>query len=168
MTIAELFFENIILIIFRLLNFAVLMGLAWYLGKRYGWPALRAARDAYYLYFHNLSRSHTQLLKEHEYLLDQKEQDRQESTRLKERLMRWRAAVDERDNVVARERLQRIEKAKERILLQQKTVAQSQLYAQVIPQAIKQARISLAGQAKTDSAQERMFQKIMTVLHKVD
>lgn len=167
MTFAEmLLFENLILIIFKLLNFGIIIGLIVYGFKKYAAPALKQAWDEYVTQFAQLSNTHDQRMDEHDGIVQQIAQDEAEYARLKERLMRWRASIDEKKMQDETQRAEQIEAAKERIALQQKTITQSQLQAQIMPAALKQARERLAQELHAQEKQQRMFEKIVTHLAK--
>lgn len=167
MTFAELLLvENLILVFFKLLNFGIIIGLIGYAIHKYAVPMLRESRDAAIAFFQQLTNKHDQRLKEYEGVLNQIAQDEAEYARLKERLMRWRADIDEKKAREHAEQSGRIEAARKRIEIQQQTIMENRLYARIMPQAIKHARQQMSKEFGSKEKQQQMFEKIISQLAK--
>jgi hypothetical protein len=158
--------DQVVLIVFRGINFGVLIGIMGYLFKRYGLPTIREQLAAYWAYFQDLANTH-RLLKKEQQLVEQsiiahqKEQDI-----LKERLMRWRARIDELNNQLNIEKEERIAVLKERLLKQQKQIDHHRMFQQIVPLAIAQARNDLEQEARSETMQKKIFDEIMPIMRK--
>lgn len=156
--------DHIVLILFRLINFGVLIGVISYLFKRYGLPEIRQQLAAYWAYFEGLANTH-HLLKKEQQMIDRSIiQNQKEQDILKERLMRWRAYVDERNNALMREKEERAKKLKEQILEQQKQIDQHRMFKKIMPQAVAQARSIWQQKAKNEAEQHKIFDTIMAIM----
>ena len=162
-----LFIEDVIVFVFRIINFAVLLGLLGYGFKRYGLPVLRESYQAYYGYFESLSYYHSRLLNESNDIDQLQEKDRQEQELLKKRMMQWKSAVESKHDLLEQQyQKQRIE-LDERLKIQQEKIREYRLKAQIMPLAVADARKRLIERAATAKFQHAILQKTKTLLRKV-
>lgn len=156
--------KQLIIVSFRLINFAVLIALILYLVKKYGLPLLAKSMQEHKDYFLGLTSTHQRLKKEQQLLEKKIVDDQQEQFSLKERLMRWLASVDDQKKKLHALKDERKKMLKERMLFQQKQVARHRLYHAVMADALAQARNTLENQSATPQAQKEMFDAIAQAL----
>lgn len=149
--------KQIILIVFKLLNFAVLIGLFWWLWRRYGRSYMLEELNEQIQRQDGLQRTHTVLQQEKKLIAHSYHTEQQEREQLKERLSSWRDALERTRSEREQWRRERQEQLKERIAKQLHTVEQYQLYHQLYAQAIQDARMKLEKQYETANAQKQFM-----------
>ncbi len=158
--------NQIVLIIFRLINFGVLIGLAGFLYKRYGLPIIQEGLAQYRAYFEGLFLTHRRLKKEQQLIENTIINDRKEQDILKERLMCWLASVEDQNKLLILEKEKRKKMLKDRMILQQKKIAEHRLFNTVLSQALIEARQTLAQRSKNEAVQTKMFDSIVSMMRK--
>lgn len=156
--------EQIVLIFFRIINLGVLIGLFFYLYKRYGLPVIKQNYDTYRSYFQTLLHTHYDLLRQERRVEKKIENDAKEQDALKERLMRWLASVDDQNKLLSIDREERKKKLKEQMMMQKKTITQNRILEIVTSDALAQARTTLELYAKDETFQIKMFDKMRSMM----
>jgi hypothetical protein len=150
-----------VLIVFRIINFAVIIGIIGYLFKKYGLPEIREQLKAYWDYFEGLANTH-RLLKKEQQMIDRTiVQNQKEQDVLKERLMRWRAHVDQQNNQLILEKDERAKKLRAIMVEQQRQINQHRIFKKIMSPAIAQARATWQEQAKDKSVQHKVIATII-------
>lgn len=157
-------FEQIVLFVFRLINFGVLVGVASYLFKRYGLPILKQNLGHYRSYFDGMINTHRRLKQEQRLIEKQMISDSKEQDILKERLMRWLANVDDQNKRMRAKRTERKKRLKEEVALQQKQILQNHIFDMIMSEAVEEARKTLVIRAKSEKVQQAMFDKAAALM----
>lgn len=158
--------NQLVLIFFKLVNFGVIIGLAWYLFKRYGLPDVHHSLQEQRAYLENLAMMHRDLQQEQQMIEQQIHDDRKEQDVLKEHLMRWLARVDENNKKLLLQREERKKKLQELVVAQQKQIMQHRMLATVLPQALVEAHRAMETAAKDESVQYKMFDTAVSIMHR--
>lgn len=158
--------NHIVLVLFKFINFGVLAGLAWYLFKRYGLPIIRQNLIDYRGYFQELGSTHYHLKQEQRLIEQQIINDRKEQDLLKERLMRWRAHIDDQNKQLLIAREERKKKLKELVAVQQKQIMQHRIFATIMSQALQDARKTLQTAAQDESVQYKIFDTAVSIMRR--
>lgn len=158
--------NHLVLIFFKLLNFGIIIVLAGYLFKRYGLPTVQQGIREYRAYFEGLAYTHRSL-KEEELMVEQQIiKDRTEQDFLKERLMRWRAHVNDQNKKLIIEREKRKKILQNIIAVQQKQIMQHRLFSTMMPQVLMEAYRTLKTEAADESVQYKIFDKALSTMHR--
>ena len=154
-----------IIILFKLLNFGVLLGIIQYLWRKYGKPYMadqlaqqREVRDG-------MKRTHTVLLQEKKSIARTNRIEEKERSQLKEQLQLWRHAIEQEREAVNHERAVRQEALKKRITDQIQCVEQHQQYDELYKKALHEVRAHLE-QQYAESAAQKQF--LATMLKRMD
>ncbi len=155
-----------VLVFFKLLNFGVIIGLAWYLFKRYGLPTVQQGLIEYRAYFEGLATTHRSLQEEELMIEQQIIKDRKEQDLLKERLMRWLANVDDQNKKLIIEREERKKKIQELTSIQQKQITQHRIFSTIMPQALMEAYRTVRMAAKDESVHYKIFDRAISIMRR--
>lgn len=158
--------NQIVLIFFKLVNFGVIIGLGWYLFKRYGLPDVKYNLQEQRAYLENLATMHRDLKQEQQMIEQQIVLDRQEQDVLKAHLMRWLARVDEENKKLMHQKEERKRKLQDLVIAQQKQIMQHRIFAAVMPQALLEAHDAMEVVAKDESVQHKMFDAAIAIMHR--
>ncbi len=152
---------QIILIFFRLLNFAVLIGIFWYLWYRFGKPYLQAEYDVQIGHLDTLSRTHTVLRKEHSYIKKLIRAEDEDRAVLKERLFVWREAVGKEHEAMEVALDERRKKLDSSLKEQIARVSEYRMYTTVRGEALQELKQKLTKQFATEQSQERFISSLL-------
>ena len=152
---------QIILIVFRLINFAVLIGIFWYLWRRFGKQYVQAGYDQQQDHLDTLARTHTVLRKEATSIKKTISGEDEERSSLKERLFMWRQAVSNEHASLQEHLDKRREQLDRRLKEQIQRVAEYRLYQAVRDEAIKEVRDQLSQQYAAKASQEMFVARII-------
>ncbi len=150
-----------ILIFFRLANFGVLIGIFWYLWKRFGRQIVQSAYNAQIDYLDTLSRTHTVLRKEHNNIKKTIRFEDEDRAMLKERLFTWRQAVDKEHYAMATALDDRKKKLDIRLKEQIARVSEYRLYQSVKGDALAEIKENLSSKFAAEKSQELFISKAM-------
>ncbi len=153
--------DQSILIFFRLLNFAVIVGIMRYLWKRFGRSYAVTAYEKELEYFEGLTHTHTVLLQEERLIKKGVKADNAERFALKERLFVWREAVQKEQDALGVEKEQRTRMLAERMQEQVRRVSEYRLYHQIQKEAIDEVRNRLRKQYASVQGQQQVIESIM-------
>jgi type II secretory pathway component PulJ len=156
--------EHIIRIGFRFINFAALLGLIWFLFKKYMLPYIKTQMHAQDSQETQLRAMHTLLKKDMRAVEQAIVRDQEEQEYLKERIVLWKKQVDAKFARLKSHRDLRIVLLQKRLAAQIKQIQQNQLNEHVLPNAIKQARAQLAQQFRQTNSQEQFMKELMRSL----
>jgi len=87
--------EEIIVFVFRIINFFVIVGLIIYVFKRYLLKIILAQIEEKKALIHGLISTDRMLIRQRNAMSRKIAEDQEDQSCLKEKLMRWRAAIDE-------------------------------------------------------------------------
>ncbi len=153
--------DQSILIFFRFLNFAVVIGIMGYLWKRFGRSYVVTAYEKEQGYFESLTRTHTVLRQEERLIKNGIKTDNTERSTLKERLFAWREGVQKEQDILEVEKENRTRILAERLRDQVRRVSEYQLYRQIQKEAIDEIRTRLHKQYASTQMQEQVIESIM-------
>ncbi len=158
--------NHFVLIFFKLFNFGIIIALAGYLFKRYGLPMIEQGIREYRTYLEGLAYTHRSL-KEEEIMVEQQIiNDRKEQDFLKERLMRWRASVNDQNKQLIVEREERKKMLHTIIAVQQKQIMHQRLFTTMMPQVLMEAYRTLKTEAVDESVQYKIFDQALSTMHR--
>ncbi len=158
--------KQIILIVFRLLNFAVLLGMVVYLWKKYGRSLVVSEYEKEHESLKSLSTMHTVLHKQERDLQKIFTADTHERSTLKERLFIWREAIQKEQDELALEKEKRMQALNDRMNDQVKRVSEYRLYQQLQKEVIEQVRDRLRTEYATDAKQQEVLKSVMQRLER--
>lgn len=158
--------EQMITVLFKFLNFVLLLGLMLYGVKVYLLPGLKEQLTKYRAYLEGLRRSHRALQKDANVLKKGMSEDEEQQERLKKQVKQWRTVVQEQRDDLVREREERKEALLKRFKENKEQISLYRTYKQVVPEAIEQSRKELTKQFAHNAQQERFIKKIMIDLRK--
>ena len=158
--------ELIIIIFFRLLNFAVLLGLAFYLCGVYLFPTLKEQLAKCKEYLAGLRRAHLSLKKDERMLKKEIVTDREWQSELKEKLLQWRSVVHDQRKQLKQDRDARKQILQQRMEEHKHRVGLYRLYKVVTPEAIIDARKLLEKKFASDDLQKRFVQTVIADMRK--
>lgn len=153
--------DTMILIVFRCINFGVLIGIAWYCFNYYGLPSIRQALAEYYTYFEDLLNAHYNLQREQRIVEQAITDNRKEQDKLKERLMRWKASVEAHNKQLFVQKEERKKKLKEHLLEQQKRINQHRIFKIALSQSLAESRNVLIKMVDNKNVQHKIFDSII-------
>ncbi len=158
--------EQIVIVLFRLLNFGVLIGLIFYGYKAYLLPEMKKKWEELKEMFAGMRRSHRHLQKEKRGVENFIVQDRQWQAALQEKVLRWQSLVGDRREQLLKERARRKRILDKQMEEQQNQVALYRAYKQVAPDALKEAREALKKKFDSGNAQQQFMNAVITALRK--
>ncbi len=135
--------ENIVGIVFRVINFGVLIGLAVYFFKKHALPIIKqqiADKQAFIVSLHNQEQM---LEQEKEEVTKRIIEDEQQWMHLKDTFDQWRTTVSQVYAEHEKERQQRIRTLQDRAENRMQQVTSMRLSVRVFPQALEQAGAEL-------------------------
>lgn len=150
--------NQIVLIFFRLLNFAVLLGIFYFMWRRFGRQAVQDAFDQEEENLNALSRTHIMLRKENDYIKKAVRAEHEERTVLKERLFMWRDAVSKRHQAMERTLDERRKKLDARLSEQVERVGEFRLLKAVQDDVLLQAKKGFEDQYSSEETQQKMLE----------
>jgi hypothetical protein len=155
--IAMVLDKQLILIIFKLINFGVLIGLGYVLWRKYARSYLMAEFNKKYAYQDGLQQTHTRLQQEKKHIAKIYQGDQQEREQLKERLSSWRDALEHER--ISREQYKREQQEllKKRVAEQLAAIEQHHLLNQLYKEAMGDARIKLEKHFSDKNAQKEFM-----------
>ncbi len=145
---------KIVELVFQLLNFIVIIGLIGFLFKKYILNGIRAQMRAHESVVVSLKKSFHMLTRNYQLLDREIEHERQMQYELKQKVMRWRADVEQLHEQMTHERNERSKELKVQTEQQIKEIQKHMLYQEALPRALKKARIQLAKQFEDEKAQK--------------
>ncbi len=153
--------DQSILIFFRLLNFAVIVGIMGYLWKRFGRSYVVTAYEKEQEYLESLTRTHTVLRQEERLIKNGIKADNTDRSTLKERLFAWRETIQKEQDALEVEKEHRTRMLAERMQEQVRRVSEYRLYRQIQKEAIDEVRTRLHKQYASAQMQEQIIESIM-------
>lgn len=157
-------FTELVSVIFRILNFAALVWLGWYLFKKYGLPLIKSQMNAKQAYLEELKAHHTMMVRDIRDVERTLVEDREQQDWLKEQLMRWRGAVEAERARCERQKEQRAALLQKRLALQVNEIQANRIREEVLPKAVERAREVLAQQYADGQTQRAFMTRIMTTM----
>ncbi len=146
-----------IVILFKLLNFGLLLGIMQYLWRKYGKPymvdQLAQQREEH----DGMKRTHTVLLQEKKSIARTNRIEEKERSQLKEQLQLWRHAIEQERETVNHEREIRQKALKKRIIDQVQCVEKHQQYDELYKRALHEVRAQLERQYAESAAQKQFL-----------
>lgn len=147
-------------IFFRLLNFALLIGVLIYIYKKYIHASLQQAVRQKQIHKEGLQHKENTLQEEwHQLAVHQQAADAY-IAQLKERIAVWQQYIQEQQQRREREHQQQCLKQKERIAVQHSYIQSEQLKRLVVPEAVEQATKELQKQFASPEAQRQFIASI--------
>ena len=159
-------FENIVLIVFRLINFGVLLFLFWYGARRYMMPTVMKNMQAVRTYLEGLLQTHNRLKGEKALVERRIELDRKEQDFLKERLMRWKASVEDYNEKTLRNKESRKKEFEKMLLEKYKAMQHRRIYHKIMNETIDHARRVLQKKAEQESVQKEIIGNAFKLMQK--
>lgn len=156
--------SHFIIVFFKLVNFGIILFLGAYLFKRYVVPSIRAQMQADTHMFASLQKSYHMLMRHYQLLDKEIEDDRYVQADLKQKIMRWRAHLKQKERELEDERVRRTKRLAHLVARQEKEISTQLLYQQILPTAVNQARDQLEKEFAQESAQEQYLNRVM---HKI-
>lgn len=153
--------DQAVIIFFRLLNFAVLIGIMVYLWRKYGRLYVVAEYEKWQNYLTSLTQTYTLLHQEDRSIKRGYKNDEQERSELRERLFAWRDAVQKEESSLADEKEKRVHELGERMKEQAIRVQECRLYRQIQKEAVSEVRDRLSKEYSSSAAQEQVIGSIM-------
>lgn len=151
---------------FKLLNFVVLLGVIFYVFRKYLLPGLKKELADYVAYLDGLRRS-LQMLQNDVYVTQKAiESDIVTQEQLKEYVKRWHAAVAEQRAVLIREREERKGALIKRYEEHKEQIAFYGSYKRLVPEVIEQVRADLIKLFTNETKQQRFITTMMRDLPK--
>lgn len=157
-------FQQAVAALFELINCAVLIGLIAFLFKKYLLGSIRAQMSAQVEFIGSLRESFHMLTRNYQLLDREIEHERQVQYELKEKVMRWRAQVEQLHEQVQHERDERKNMAASQAKDQIKQVKRHMIYQEVLPRALDDARAELEKKFSDPQAQKEYLAHAVTVL----
>ena len=154
-----------IIVLFKLLNFGVLLVIIQYLWRKYGKPYMADQLAQQREEHDGLKRTHTVLLQEKKFIARTNRIEEKERSQLKEQLQGWRHAIEQEREVVNYEREMRQAALKKRITEQVRCVEQHQQYDKLYKAALGEVRAQLEAQYAAPAAQKQF---LATMLKRMD
>ncbi len=153
--------DQSVIIFFRLLNFAVIVGIMGYLWKRFGRSYVVTAYEKEQKYLEGLTRTHTILRQEERLVKKGIKADNAVRSTLKERLFVWREIIQKEQDALEVEKEHRTRMLAERLQKQVRRVNEYRLYCQIQKEAIDEVRTRLNKQYASAQKQEQVIESIM-------
>ncbi|EKD48639.1 MAG: hypothetical protein ACD_64C00213G0004 [uncultured bacterium] len=153
--------DQMILIFFRLFNFAVVLGIFVHVWRRYGRTYIMAEYEKWHEYLIGLQQAYVRLHEEDTAVRNEYADDEQERSALKERLFAWRDAVQKQEQSLADEKEARENALNKRIKAQVHRVQEYRLYHQIQKEAIQQVRDRLREEYSSKAAQKQIVESIL-------
>jgi len=153
--------DMLIIVFFRLLNFAVLIGIIVYLWRKYGRELVLAEFEKGKAYLISLASSSSLLRQEDKNMKRGYKDDEKERSELKERLLVWRDVVEKDTQNLEMQKQERVVIVQERMKEQVRRVQKYRLYRQIKKEAIDEVRDTLQKQYDGSDAQNKVIQNIM-------
>jgi hypothetical protein len=158
--------NEVISLLFRLINFAALIALAWYLFKKYGLQAMKRAMAQQQEALLGLYTQQSTLDKQHAYAKTQYLQDEQEGYRLLEKIKSWKTAIDDAARI-DREYYELLQgQIEQRSREQAGYLQEKTMQSQILAQALETARMQLANQFKKTDATQQYLEQLFNSLTK--
>lgn len=150
-----------LIIFFRLVNFAVLIGIMIYLWRRFGSSFVMAEFKKGHAYLASLTQTYTLLKKEDRSIKKKYKDDELERSELKERLFAWRDAIQKEQQKLDAQKKERVHALQERMKEQLHRVQEYRLYRQIQNEAVSEVRDRLSTQYSSSDAQKQLIESIM-------
>jgi len=159
-------FKETVAAVFELINCGVIIGLITYVFKKYLLGIIYDQMRAQSKYIDSLKESFHMLTRNYQLLDREIEYERQVQYELKEKVMRWRANVEQLHEQRMRERDERKKIVAEQAIEQNKQVQKYMIYDQVLPRAIQDARAALEKQCADPEVQKKYLSHSLNMLRK--
>src|SRR5579872_5656644 len=159
-------FKETVAALFELINCGVIIGLLTYIFKKYLLGIIYAQMRAQNKYIDDLQESFHMLTRNYQLLDREIEYERQVQYELKEKVMRWRAKVEQLHEQLMHERDERKKIVAEHMIEQNKQVKKYMIYDRVLPRAIEDARAELEKQCADPEMQKKYLAHSLTILRK--
>jgi hypothetical protein len=157
---------HIISIVFRLINFGALVGAALYFFKKSGKAAIEHIETEKKAYLGGLHEQKRALDYQKEQITQEVAQQELLIALLKERVMHWQQRVMQEREMFEHYKILQEQSMQERTQKRKEGIAKQQLYAQVMPQAIKQAQKKLTDQYTLSQEADQFMNRIFDHLKK--
>lgn len=159
--------SNIVAIVFRILNFIVLIGVGIFLFRRYVLPGLKADYNKDKAFKKSLAEQ-KRLLEERSYELDMRyAQQTIKGDYLKERVIQWQESIAHKKQMRAQEKEQRLYQLTQIYKKQYEHIEKDAIKKQVVPQAFDRACSLLVHEyAQTSAGQQALSSLIQQVQEK--
>lgn len=146
--------EYTVAAVFELINCGVLIGLMVYICKNYLLDSIRAQMAAQVKFISSLKESFHTLTRNYQLLDREIEHERQIQYELKEKVMRWRAQVEQLHEQLQHERDERKKIVAAQAKDQIKQIKRHMIYQEVLPRALDDARADLEKKFSDPEAQK--------------
>lgn len=156
--------EYALIVFFKLLNFAVLVGIFLYVWHRYVKDRVISEFEKARAYLASLSREVVLLQRETKKLAKKYNQDELERDALKERLHLWQAAIQAEQHELSKRKAEQLRQLEITTQEQLQRVHQYRLYCAVQKEAIEQLRTQLQEQYSAPEDQEKVITNIVNRL----
>ncbi len=156
--------EQIVLVLFRIINFLVIIGLAIYAFKKYLLPTIREQIKAKDATIQGLQKTHRMYVRQNRTLDQGIHNDLLEQARLKEQLMRWRAGIDNERKLLEEKCEARISSIEKRLKDQSKRVEMYLVARSIYPLTFKKTRILLQKEFSETSNQDKFMEKVFSFM----
>lgn len=144
-----------IVITFRFINLGVIIGLILFVFKKYMLSSIKAKMYAQKALFASLQKSFHMLTRKYQLLDREINQEQQLQFELKEKIMRWRARVEEEHDQLVAQRAERNQLLAAQMKEQVKRVQEQILFKKLLPDVIEQAHKQLEQQFANEKEQEK-------------
>lgn len=157
-------YTNLVELVFKIVNFIAIIGLLAFIFKKYLLGTLRDQMHTKELVVEKLKKAFHTITRNYQLLDREIDHEQQQQRELKDKIVRWRADIDQQHEQLAQERNERSSKLKVQMLQQIKEIQKYVLYKQVLPQAVEQARSQLAKKFDDEQQQKEYLSELMRSL----
>ncbi len=159
--------ELIILVIFRLVNFGVMIGIGYYLFKKHVKSQLIDQMNAEKKEVFLLEQFYKQLQIDQRTLEDTIKKEQQEQRQLREKVMQWHDALALKKERLAHEHAQRKHNLEMQYQQQINTIQKDHIAKEILPLVIDRARTTLVNQFASSHEQAAYFEHVAGVMKKM-
>lgn len=159
-------FDPIVEIVFRFINFFVIIGIFAFIIKKYFLPLLYSLQLAEIQVVKDLQKSVQLLSRNYRFAQNESEKEQQVQAALKEKVMRWRAQVEEEQQQLMDDRSERYDALVAKLKKQLKNVKEQMILNRVLPQALEEARAQLEEKYAIEQSQQQYIEHTLDSLHK--
>lgn len=157
---------QLIAIFFRLLNFFALVGLFFYLIKRYVYPTMKHLFVTYRAQLDDFYRSHRALMNDHHMMERTVVNDLQRQEELKKMMLMWSENVKTQHELIVQERDKRKQELDARMESCKRHIETQLIYKQIMLDALDEARTQLMSSYAHTENQRRFIDAIITTMRK--
>ena len=157
--------EEIIVFVFRIINFFVIVGLIIYVFKRYLLKIILAQIEEKKALIHGLISTDRMLIRQRNAMSRKIAEDQEDQSCLKEKLMRWRAAIDENKAQLYDIREKRRAFFEELITKQAGKNQEAVLARKLLPSIVDETRALLVKEYADQKEQEEFMGRLIKFMH---